>query len=275
MKKTPYLIGVVAGTKATDELLCHSLEEAGFNLRVVHYKIPLRSWIPWMWKRVEERGLGTLIGHLCLAGWLRSERILERFRGTSIWLQRLSSIPVWRNIHSGRALCFNEEAMARDFKDVDLVIFLDSFRISHHFFRRLKKPCFQIVWGDVPDYLGDSGGYWAHARGDVVAVSLLARRAHSDILMPVYRTEVPVVSNDTLRTLKVKQAIAIHASLPDILKRLLIAPYRFVNPRVIEGSIFYAPTLRTYLFDSLPMRSFPRYAFRTRMFTLYDIDWNI
>lgn len=271
MNRIRPFIGVVAGRKATDALLCASLERAGFRLRIIQYKIPIRAWVPWVLRRIQEGGLGVFIGHICLAGWLRLERLIERVRGKSIWMDVLPQIPTWQNIRSQQKLFLSERAMISDLKDTGAIIFLDSFRLSHRFFRALEQPCFQVVWGDAPEYLGDSGGYWAYTHGDPVAVGLVARRGQFDELRLVKRIYVSMNEHETLRTVKVKQAVALSEVLPDLLSRVLKKPPRFTQSKTTECRVFYAPTLWTYLRGPSP-HGFPRYAFRRRPCTLYESD---
>jgi hypothetical protein len=271
VNKARPLIGVIAGAKATDALLCASLERAGFRLKIIQYKIPIRAWIPWVLKRIQERGFGVFIGHICLAGWLRLERLIESARGKSVWADVLSQVPSWKDIQTQRKLFLNERAMISDLEDTDAIIFLDSFRLSHRFFRSLDRPCFQVVWGDAPEYLGDSGGYWAYTHGDLVSVGLVDRRGQFDELRPVKRIPVLVNKHETLRTVKVKQAVALSEVLPNLLSHLLETPPRFTESRKTECRVFYAPTLWTYL-RGPSSRVFPRYAFRSRPCTLFESD---
>lgn len=271
MKKIQYLIGVVAGRKATDALLCASLERAGFRLKIIQYKIPIRAWTPWVLRRIQERGLGVFIGHICLAGWLRLERLVERVRGKSIWKDSLPRVPTWTDIRSERNMFLNERAMISGLGDTDAIIFLDSFRLSHRFFRSLEQPCFQVIWGDAPEYLGDSGGYWAYTHGDPVAVGLVARRGQFDELRLVKRFRVSMNEQETLRTVKVKQAVALSEVLPDLLTHVLERPPHFTQSKKTECRVFYAPTLWTYL-RGPSSHGFPRYAFRSRPCTLYESD---
>lgn len=268
MNGTPPLLGVVAGTKATDALLCHSLEKAGFRLKIVHYKIPFRSWVPWVLKRIRERGLGVFAGHLFLAAWLRIERFMESMQHRSPWLDQLAEAPSWQTVRTERRLSLKEQAVIEYVKDADAILILDSFRFSHRFFRALRQPCFQIVWGDVPGYLGDSAGYWAYLRSDPVAVTVISRRMQFNVLNVIRRIPVRVNGAETLRTVKIKQAVALDAALAEILKKALKEPLHVERPKRTECRYFYAPTLWLHLRRPKRIVSFPSYAFRSQQCTI-------
>lgn len=269
---SPPLIGIIAGRKATDALLCRSLEQAGFRLKIIHYKIPVSGWLPWIAKRINERGLTTFIGHVLLAVWLRLERFKDTIQGKSLWKEQDSTTPSWDGVSSPREICMSEKKLIDSLQSSEAILFLDGFRVSHRFFRRYKKPCFQIVWGSVPSYLGDSGGYWAYLQGEPVCVSLIARREQFDQISPITEIDVPMEAQETLRTIKIKQAIALSVVLPKMLSRVLKDPPRFRFSKEVVCRLFYAPTLWTYLRTSFMCVKLPQYAVRERACRLYRID---
>ncbi|TAK05073.1 hypothetical protein EPO33_03735 [Patescibacteria group bacterium] len=263
-EKGPHRVVVIAGTKATDALLCAALESAGFQLLIIHYKIPFGHWTPWVGRRIAERGFTTFVGHLLLAFWLRAERVGERLAGRSLWHVVGRETPQWRTVRSERRYCFTESSVVAAIKDVDGIILLDAFRFSHRLFRGVSKPFFQVIWGDVPDYLGDSGGFWAYLHGDPVRVSVVLRDHQFQNMTIVRRVAVELGRLETLRTIKARQAAALAKVLPALVRKPPEVGQTTLS-RPASCRVFYAPTLWTYLSAmNRPHRSFPSYAFRTR-----------
>ncbi len=266
----PVCIGVICGAKSTDALLCQSLEQAGFHIKIAQYKIPIRDWLPWLTRRVQERGVGTLVGNLLLAIWLRIERMIDHVCNHSPWLTTLAYIPSWQRVDSKPKRCSHEEDLREHLKNADVILLLDAFRLSPQFFRRLKQPCFQVIWGSVPSYLGDSGGYWAYTRQEPVAVSLIVRTGQFDSLKLAKEIRVFIDEVETARTIKVKQAVALSAVLAKSLSRFINEPPDFSYFRKTHSRIFYAPTLWTYLTTSSLGKDFPAYAMRKQPCRLYE-----
>ena len=107
-----------------------------------------------------------------------------------------------------------------------------------------------MVWGIGPDYLGDSGAFWAHALGETekVGCSLIQRGAQFDKIQLVQQTLVTLEKIESLRTIKIKQVTALEKELPWWVKHFLTQPPQInASGKNCVCTIFRAPTLWTYI----------------------------
>lgn len=256
-------LGVIAGMKSTDALLCQALEQAGHTLAIIHPRIPVSEWIPWLTRRIRERGFSTLIGNLLLAGVLRFERSKESLFKHSPWELVGKRPPRWQAVQARAYACADEEEMIQLLKGTEMVVMLDAFRLSHRLFRSLSRPCIQVIWGSVPDFMGDSGGYWAYLERKPVVVTLVERGTQFDRLSVVAKFTVETGAHETLRTIKVKQAAALERHLSSFLSVPRAASTEAKTEQVTCRH-FYAPTAWTYLLRRAPSsHPLPLYAGRT------------
>lgn len=269
-----FTLGIVAGRKATDAVLCECLEQAFPNVKIVQYRIPFGAWVPWIIKRIREMGPAVLIGHLLLSIFLRVQRFYENLRGRSLWLKFGSARPNWRKVRTRSKFCFSELAARQYLKDTDAIILLDSFRFSHQWYRDLPVPIFQIIWGMMPDYTGDSGAFWAYALGQLkrIGVTVIVRGAEFNSFSVLAERIISAGDKETIRTIKIRQAQALVATLPGALQ-LFLERARFrlpLSPAPVAGRLFRAPTIGTYLrfLRSHRLVKIPGYAYK-------DIRYNI
>lgn len=264
------VIGVVSGTKSSDGILCASLSKHFSETRIIRYKIPFSKWIPWIWKRMRFLGFFVLVGHVLLSGWLRGERCVERLRGKSIWKDFGVQPPMWKNVNLLFPICLNEDTLIKKLQNVDLIVLTDSVRLSHRFFRQINVPVVQVVWGMVPEYEGDSGAFWAFAKGEKekVGVSIVVRNGqfHQQQLLvwkPIHTENI-----DTLRTIKVKQVLALTDILPKTLQDFIEhSKTQTYQHKKINIRNWYAPTLFTYFLFLVIRKKWgilpiPKYAYR-------------
>lgn len=244
-------IGVIAGTKASDAYLCAALAGAFPHVRVVRYKMPFSKWLPWILKRIRMMGVSVLAGHLLLSTYLRLQRLLERMRGRSLWRKYGVEVPRWGDSSGTVPLCAREETLIRALRGVDAVVALDAVRLSHRFFRAIPKPFVQIVWGALPDYAGDSGAFWAYAKGDraQVGVSIVLHRGQFNHQTRLRFVPIECSADETIRTIKVKQVIALGRALPETVRTLLadMLPAAERICQEVQFTNWSAPTLITYL----------------------------
>ncbi len=264
--RTPWpTIGVVAGFKTSDAALSSFLEQAFPCIKIAQYRIPAPFWVSWLRKRVKEIGFFPLIGHLALSVYLRTQRQLEKAIGDSIWSKAGCFRPRWASIRSSRRACFSERELAEFLENVDALVLLDATRLSRDFFRKFKKPIVQVLWGATPRYYGDSGAFWAYACGDLsgVGVTLASRGAAFDTLSILEEVPVAASPQEDLRTLKVKQVLALRDALPRALAKAMSgeAPGDFQK---VFCRLFRAPTLLTYarFLKNRSLACFPAYAFK-------------
>lgn len=243
-------IAVIAGRKKTDALLCTELAKHFPNLTIIQYQIPITQWIPWVLHRIVDLGFGVFIGHLFLSLSLRLQQKIELIRKQSLWLTCADSVPSWGNVHARKISCFREASLLQNVRDADALLLLDSFRLSHTFYRRMKKPCLQVIWGKTPMYLGDSAGFWAFAHGekDEVGVSVIQRTHQFNRFTVLAEKIVVCKETEDLRSIKIHQACAMADLLPHVVQTLLAKKSAFVHNRSQETQcrIFTAPTLSTY-----------------------------
>ncbi|HUT22579.1 MAG TPA: hypothetical protein VMX18_04290 [Candidatus Bipolaricaulota bacterium] len=248
MKNNSIKIGIIAGKKATDAALCKAIQNNFSDTNFFKYKIPVKDWIPWIMKRISDRGIMVLIGNVALAMYLRLQRKYENFIGKSLWLNYRGSVPSWKGIEVKRR--FSEDELIKNLAETDLVILLDAFRLSHHFYRKFKGPIFQIVWGSPPEYLGDSGGFWAFAIGDKdrVGVSIVRRSSQFDNFFVLADKKIECDEFENLRTIKIKQVVEMERLLPEKIKSFIgEREETLVKERRTEYCrIFRAPTFREY-----------------------------
>ncbi|MFH1078276.1 MAG: hypothetical protein V1745_03295 [Patescibacteria group bacterium] len=266
-----YRIGVIVRPKRTDALICRSL--AGhFCLEIAQYGVPHAGWPSWILKRLRNAGPWALLGHLGLSFLIKSEQATERLFGKTIWEKLGTRTPQWASLT--KTIYKDERSLRNRFKDVDAIIALDAFRLSQSFFRGLSVPYFEVVWGDATKYLGDSSAFWEYAMGNrkTSMVSMIERTAYFQKVAVVLQIPVHTITADeSLRSLKVKQAIELSIELPALLEDAMAhlhdnrdAPER---KKVINQC--YAPTLWTYImYRIVGLRSLPRYACRPKEIVL-------
>jgi hypothetical protein len=234
-----------------------------FDLEIAQYGVPRMDWFPWILKRLRTAGLLVLIGHLELSLFIKFQQAIERLFSKTIWEKYGVPLPQWTGLV--KVVCKNEQALIEQFKGVDFVLALDSFRLSQSFFRKLSTPYFEISWGDATKFLGDSAAFWEYVTEErrTATVSLIERTAYFQRMSVLRRIPIDSITpHETLRSLKVKQAIGLSIQLPLILKEV------FLRPDILRGAIeqkkkikqCYAPTLFMYArwkcfgLDSLPKR---------------------
>ncbi len=242
-------IGVISGTKASDAYICKILLSQFPGSKIICYKIPFHMWLPWLRKRIATLGCSVFIGHMLLSIFLRSERFIERLCGRSIWKTFKVGRPSWMSIPNVQ-LSFSEENLAEKLKDVACVIATDTFQYSPKFFKTIQKPFIQVVWGSTPHYFGDSGAFWAFAKDDTsnVGVSVILRRSQFQYYRLLEWIPVPVSNADTIRTIKVKQVIALGEKIPYTIQRFLSYGYtKEGTANKVQCRNWYAPTLRTFV----------------------------
>jgi len=262
-----YRIGVIVRPKKTDALICQSLAKH-FQLEIAQYGVPHADWFHWIIKRLRNAGLLALIGHLSLSLYIKLEQASERFLGKTIWEKYGVPTPGWTGLLKNT--CHNEQDLKNQFKDVDLIIALDAFRLPQSFFRGLNTPFFEVAWGDATKFLGDSSAFWEYAMGKKKdsTVSIIKRTAYFQKISIL--TQIPVnniTDHETLRSLKVKQAIELSLRLPAVLDTALQNPHSIDYAVELKKIInqCYAPTLWTYVkFKYFGLDSLPWYACRPK-----------
>lgn len=257
-------VGIIGGRKASDAALCQAITTAFPGSIVVHYQIPIRAWIPWIWRRVRERGLATLLGHLALSTYLRAARVRDRLLGRSLWRNIDLATPSWRGVATQSA--WSEEQVISAVADCDIIVMLDAFRVSHRFFRQLRKPCLQVIWGNSPLYMGDSGAFWAFALGDRtrVGASIVLRSTQFSTISIITSLSIAITEEDSLRSIKVKQVAKLATHLPTIIAAMTTRKPFITDRRAAVAYHYYAPTLWTYLriMSTGPQHALPAYARR-------------
>ncbi len=268
MKNNSLKIGIVAGFKASDAALCLAVEQSFTNVKIVRYRIPFGFWLPWILKKIKEVGVFILLGHLALSGFLRTQRLFEKFNKKSLWLKYSSYVPVWSLVKSQHQACFSEEQVNKYLEGSDCLIFLDSVRFSHDFFRKFKIPILQIIWSNSPKYYGDSGVFWAYGLKDFqnVGVSIVLRKSSFSKLIILKTADIPHNGKEDLRTIKIKQVLAVSNELPQaIVESLSINPISGFQKASCR--IFRPPTLPIYLafLRKHTLENIPQYAFKKLM----------
>ncbi len=241
-------VGVIAGFKASDAALCSALEQSFPNLTIVRYRIPIKQWIPWLLKKITNDGFFVLLGHLELSVFLRLQRLAERLVRPSLWLRYTSRVPSWSKVQSPIVNCYSETQAIKALREVDVIVFLDALRMSHRFHRQCKAQILQIIWSNLPQFYGDSGSFWSFSlnKEEPLGVSLILRGEHFNKFIIVSKTSIASESNDDLRTIKIKQVLAVANILLSVIKRILQAqPAASYQPTPCR--IFRPPTLFTYL----------------------------
>ena len=135
-------------------------------------------------------------------------------------------------------------------RKVDLVILTDQFRLSHNFYRQIKVPCLELVWGDAPNYMGNSAGFWAFATNDKkqVGITVIERFSQYNKIKIIQQESVVLDDQEDLRTIKIKQAIKMAEIAPETI--LLFLKNHGIAENYTEKDticrLFQAPTLFTY-----------------------------
>lgn len=263
-------VGIVCGRKASDAALCRAMLAAFPDSVVVQHQIPVHDWFGWLVRRIRERGFLTLIGHLALSTYLRLARLRDRMLGRSLWRSLGMQPPTWKGITAHFA--WREQQIIDMLGACDVIILFDAYRLSHRFFRRLQKPCLQVAWGMSPNYMGDSGAFWAYALGDTahVGASVLLRSQHFSTITVVSSLLIDVTDLDTLRSIKIKQVKTLAQHLPIITHVVGTRKTFLTDKRSALAQHYYAPTLWTYLrvMATGPQHTLPTYARRTQPCTL-------
>ena len=251
-------IVVVCGRKKTDALICENLLKHFSEVKVLKYQIPYTNWFSWCFSSINKRGLKVFIGHLLLSFYIRFERFFENIQKKSIWQKYLNEVPSWQKVKATQIRCFNEAQLINNIEGFDLVFITDSFRLSHNFFRNSKAKFLEIVWGKLPNYGGDSGGFWAYSQGfnKDVAVTIVERNSQFNNLKILKEIAVKIDENETIRSIKVKQAVA----LANVLHHLEGKS----KPVKKDLRVFCAPTLFTYLrfLKNKKLSDLPKYSYK-------------
>lgn len=239
-------IGIICGRRISNAVIIQNLEEEGFELHIVKYQIPITHWYSWIKKRISETGVLVLLGHVSLSMYLRCCRLFEYIRGRSIWDEEEISHASWKSVKSNLIFSHSENDVIEQVKDVDIIILLDHFRFSHRFFRKLKMPIVEIIYGITPEYMGDSASWWAMCIGDKrsVGYSIIERMAQYN-KFSILESDVVDIHNTDIRKIKVKQVKKISKILPKIIKNYSKKDHQLVYKA--NRRIFIAPTLCTYL----------------------------
>ena len=266
-------VGIICARKSSDALISQAVESAFAQTTVVRYLIPPQHWVSWLWHRISERGFFTLLGLLSLSAYLRLERLLDRVRGRNLWSIVDRTSPRWSDVKAPVYNFFSERALINKLSECDIIISLDAIRLSHRFYRKTKARFFQIVWGEVPDAMGDSGAFWKYAveHPEYVSVSLIERLDEKGSIVTHERVFVPVSDHETLRTIKIKQADALAEELPRIIKEAEVINPKTAQKKQRTCAHYYPPTLFTYLafLRTGKITILPKYAVRKKACTIY------
>lgn len=266
-------VGIICARKSSDALISQAVESVFGQTTVVRYLIPPQHWVSWLWHRIRERGFFTLIGLLALSAYLRGERLIDRLKGRNLWSVVDRPTPKWSDLKMPPFNFLSERALIKKLSDCDVIISLDAIRLSHRFYRKTKARFFQVVWGEVPDAMGDSGAFWQYAihHPKYVSVSVIERIDEKGSVTTHARLHVPVGDQETLRTIKIKQADTLAEELPRLIKEVAK-----VNPKTAEKkqrmcSFYYPPTLATYLtfLKKGKLSKLPKYALRKKACAIY------
>lgn len=256
-------IGIIAGKKSTDSFLCEKILNNFPNSKVIIYQIPLNMWFRWVIRRIRKMGIIIFIGHILLSIYLRFQRKIESLFKESIWLTYLKEIPSWKKVKN-KKFCLSEENLTNELNNVDMIILTDQFRLTYKFFRNVKVPCIELVWGMVPNYLGNSGGFWAFAIKDnrQVGISIVERFSQFNKLKVLYKEALDLNIKEDLRTIKVKQVYKMSKNIHST-----IINYSRDKQDYVESNkncrLFQAPTLFTYLKFLIfgKLNRLPKYAY--------------
>lgn len=267
-------IGIISGKKLTDALICHNLIKQFPQLKIIQYRVPLKMWFPWIWQRIAKMGLSVLIGHLLLSVYLRTQRKNELLRKKSLWISFIEKSPTWAGLPLKSRLYFSEKKLINNLNNVDLIIITDAFRFSHDFFRQIKVPCLQLIWGMAPQYLGDSAGFWAYLENSYnqIGVSIIQRSSSFSKLFILSQKNISVNEHEDLRTIKIKQANIMADLLPQVVAEFI---NRGKNVKMIKTKaicrIFQAPTIWTYKYflQHHKINVLPKYSNITTTCTLF------
>ena len=259
-------VTVICWGKASDAFLIASLLQHFSKIKVVVYKIPPQYWISWVWYRIRYIGLFKFVGHLELSVWIRLERLIDKLRGKNIWKTHAQRVPNWTSLKPVIAL--SEGKLIEHTQEADIIVMTDNIRLSHGFYRKNDARILQIIWGAAPGYMGDSGGFWAYAAGDLDSCgpTIIERGSQYDSFAVIKQIPVRLNAKETLRSIKVKQVIALSAELPFLLQ---------TQPSGTQAELpcrtFYAPTAITYakfLLNNHALAKTPEYAHKDHTCTI-------
>lgn len=268
-------IGIVSGKKLTDALLCNVILKKFPNTTVIQYQIPIKMWFSWIIKRIHKMGIVILIGHILLSIYLRAQRRIELLFQRSLWLRYIKFSPSWDRIPN-KTSYLSEKKLIEKMRKVDIVILTGQFRLSHNFYRKIKVPCLELVWGNVPDYMGDSAGFWAFATNDrkQVGITIIERFSQYNKIKIIQHASVVLDDQENLRTIKIKQAIKMAEIVPEAILHFL-KNYGTENYSEKETicRLFQAPTLFTYLsfLKFAKMKNLPKYSHAKTNCTLMQL----
>lgn len=255
-------IVVLVRKKKTDALICRALAHHA-SLTVIRYGVPHMQWHRWIMKRIKTAGFFVLLGHLALSIFLKCARAFEKISSKTIWEKHGAIHPVWKDIPV--TTCHSLKSLQENIHEPDMIIALDAFRLPQSFFHALTVPYYEVVWSDATKYLGDSGAFWGYVAGDVHAanISIIKRSAYFHTVHVVANIPVVISNQESLRSLKVKQAMALAEYLPTLLTKLSNSDitHDVSTERVHTVAQCYAPTLWTYArFIFYGLSKLPRYA---------------
>lgn len=266
-------IGVICSRKISNAAICESLEKNHCEIQIARYQIPLNEWIPWLLKRVKDMGFYVLFGHLLLSVYLRTERTVEKIFKRPLWLKYRNSTPSWNNVKGKIKDCFSESSLSDFLKEVDLVVVLDQFRLTHRFYRQIDVPIIEVIWGITPDYMGDSGSFWAYTQGDKdqMGVTLVLRTQQFDRLEVIEQIKLKNVNKENIRSIKIQQVVDLEKKLWNIIKNISNNPQQEI---ATTCRIFKAPTIFTYIkfLFGFPVKKLPSYAYKKSICYLKNLQ---
>lgn len=268
-------IGIVSGKKLTDALLCHAIIQKFPNTRIIKYRMPVYMWFSWIIKRIHKLGIIILIGHILLSIYLKFQRKIEFLFQKSLWLKYIKVSPSWNAIPN-KKLCLSEKKLIKEMKKVNFVIFTDQFRFSPNFFKQIKVPIFELIWGDAPNYMGDSSGFWEFAinNKNQVGITIIKRFKQYDKVKIIQKETVALDNLEDIRTIKIKQAIKMAEIIPETIQRFLNNKKNistFKEKTICR--LFQAPTLFTYLsfLKFGKINNLPKYSYKKTNCTLIHL----
>lgn len=262
MKQDLPTIVVLVRKKKTDAYICELLSHHA-HLIVIRYGVPHSAWYSWIIKRLRQAGPIVLLGHLTLSVYLKISRLIERVCHNSIWQKYGEHEPSWKAIPVTE--CHSEQALRLAVQGAQCILATDAFRLSQAFFRATVIPYYEIIWSNAVKYRGDSAAFWAYVNREVdaAAVTVARRVAYFNTLQVCTVRQTPVLSSgESLRSIKVKQAIALKEWLPNVCTSIYSEPtVSFEKEEIRVVRQCYAPTFWWYLsFRLFDRRIIPSYA---------------
>lgn len=244
MSKPTLRVVIVSGYRMSSQTACEAISRS-LPVEIVLYRIPPAKWFNWLSYRIKRFGLLTLLGHISLSIYLKCRAFLLRFHRRS-WDQTKGYCTPERAVRVR-----SERQLFHYISDADIVILMEPFRLPRSIYSRKTTTFLEVIWGTVPEFMGDSAGWWESVirNNSITSVGLIQRTVEASDITLLASWNVNLEPQDTIGRIRLRQADVLIKKLPQFLNELLVHSTHHQKQTVkrLIGFSYISPTASEYL----------------------------